>query len=200
MSDAPSGELLAAIMATPENALSQDKLDRVRAAAIAAREHEKIVQDLEQRLSDAKALLNRYLTVLLPDLMDEVGVPSIELEAQGNLPAVTVRINPHITAGIAASWPDDKKQLAYKWLDDHGYGDLIKTTITVSFPRDHRAQARDAIEKLKTLHLHPEVKEQVHTGTITSWLKEQIQDHKMPPLDVIGGYVGRKATIKEVKS
>lgn len=178
-----------------------DKLDALRGAATRVRDLDAEIKDVEQRLSDLKRDRSELLTKTLPDLMDLAGVPGIDLEAAGNMPAINLKMVPYYSANIAASWPPERRDAAFKWLDDSGNGDLIKTTIVVEFDREDRAGAIAAALKIKTFGLEPQVRETVSAQTLSAWLRECYEEGgDLPPLDVIGGSVGRTVKIKEVKS
>jgi len=194
-----SAELLRAVAEEPRGAAS-DKLDQLRDECRRVRDDDAELADLEARLEEVKKRRTMRLRETVPDLMDQCGVPAITVAAEGNLPAVEIAIRPHYSANIAASWPDDKRRAAFDWLDANGAGDLIKTTVEMFFPRDRRDVALEAVEQLRGLGHDVEVREAVASQTLTKWLSET---HKaggsLPPLELIGGFVGRIAAIKVLK-
>jgi hypothetical protein len=132
----------------------------------------------------------------LPDLMGELGINVVSLEADGNVPAVEAKAAPFYAANIAVGWPEEKRRAAFDWLDGNGHGDLIKTEVTVSFRREDRDEAVKFLKVAKD-YGRPEIKEAVHHGTLTAWLREQVEDqHYIPPLDVLGGTVARSVKLK----
>ena len=178
--------------------MNDDILSRIRASAAMARDLEKTITDLEERTKMEKEVLRRIYHHDLPDLMFEAGVDKVGLPAEGNLPAMIATLGPFYQANIAAAWPEPKREAAFTWLDDNGHGDLIKTQVSVSLPREARDEAKKLISLLKDYH--PEIKQSVHSGTLTAWLREQIENgEEMPPLDVIGGNVGQVVKLKERK-
>lgn len=180
-----------------ERSIPEDKLDRLRSLISRARDVTAEISDLETRLDEKNSELFNITNTIIPDLMDEVGVPMMELKPKGNLPGVSVKTVPLISAGIAQSWPAEKRAEAFGWLENNGHGDLIKTEITVSMPREKRLDAVQLAQRLKGEGLDVAVKNSVHTATLTKWFKEMLSDHKakLPPLDLIGGFIGRRAEI-----
>jgi len=163
-------------------------------------------RDLEQRksqLEEELKAINKSLTgeggmyfKRLPDLMGELGIATVSLDADGNVPAVEAKAGPYYAANIAVGWPPEKRKEAFNWLDQNGHGDLIKTEVTVQFRRDERDEAVKFLE-LARQYGSAEVKEAVHHGTLTAWLKEQVEDHHyIPPLDILGGTVARSVKLK----
>jgi hypothetical protein len=200
MSDQPSAALLAALDESPAREPS-DKLDALRQECERLRDDDLEVADLEARLEAVKARRQKRLTETVPDLMDQVGVPEIVIAAAGNKPAARVSIEPYYKANIAADWEEDKRRAAFDWLDADGSGDLIKTVVTVGFPREDRSRALEVVAAIRKLGVDSiEVGEAVAWGTLTAWLKERHKANgKLPPLDVLGATIGRVAKIKPVK-
>jgi len=177
-----------------------DRLAQLRDLVAEARDLERRKAQLQEELSD----VNKQLTgeggmyfKKLPDLMGEVGVSVVTLEADGNNPAVEAKAGPYYACNIAVGWPEEKRKAAFEWLDTNGHGDLIKTEVTVQFRREDRNDAVRFLELARAFGT-PEIKEAVHHGTMTAWLREQVEQHQyIPPLDLIGGAVGRSVKLKE---
>lgn len=195
----PTAELLRAMTEDTSQGPPADKLDLLRGKCSEARDLEAEIEDVELRLADLKSSLASALSKTLPDMMTEIGVPSMQLAAQGNLQAVELKLTPFYSAGIAAKWPQEKKEIAYKYLDETGNGDLIKTELSLTFPREKRAEALKIVAMLKKEGLNPEVSESVNGSTLTAWLKEKTEDKEHVDLEKIGGYVGRTVKMKAVK-
>lgn len=176
-----------------------DKLSVIRAKLAEARDLEMEVEKLTDRLTEAKRELNTLLTKTLPDMFQEARIRVLGLEAEGNIPEYVATLAPFYSAGIPASWDEAKRKKAFEWLDINGHGDLIKTQVEVAFPREKRDEANEAIAALNDLGFDPEVKESVHAATLTAWLREQVEDGSLPPLDVIGGVVGKTIKLKRKK-
>ena len=179
----------------------QDLLQRITAKAVAARDQAALVKDLEERLAAAKNTLTYITNVDLPDLLDEAGTDTIGLPASGNLPAIDITMHTVHRANIAAGWPEERRSAAFAWLDANGHGDLIKTAVTISWPRELRDKAREFMELFARRYgteIKPEIKEMVHPGTMTAWFKHQVRNGgALPPLDVIGASSMRVAEMKE---
>jgi hypothetical protein len=178
--------------------ISGPKMKKLQKVVSDARDLQFEKETLEARLAVIAAALTQTFTVTLPDLMDQAGVDTIGLPAVGNHSALDAKLVPFYAAGIAASWPSEKREQAFKWLSDHGHATLIKTSVTIDFDRTDRDKA---VKFAKTNgKLSPKIIENVHAGTLKAWLKEQVEEeHVMPPLDIIGGTVGRVVKLKERK-
>lgn len=198
MRDGPPDDLLAAIDADPP-AAPGDRIAQLRASCEELREVAGEINDLERRLDDARARRAKLRTESIPDQMDMCGVGALDLLARGNWPAVRVEVRPEVRACVAASWDDARKRAALDWLDGDGSGDLIKTVLTVRFPREERVRALEVAAGLRQLRLSVDLEESVHAQTLSAWLRQRLrrpENNRPVPLDVIGGYAGRVAEIK----
>src|SRR5262245_52600128 len=106
-----------------------DKLERARDAVRNLRDLELGIQNLEAKLADAKKQQLQITRNDLPDLFNELGIAELTLQKEGNMPAYTAKLKPFFTAGIAASWPEEKREEAFAYLTSIGAQDLIKTKI-----------------------------------------------------------------------
>lgn len=177
---------------------SDDLLQTITATGLAARDITVEIESLELRIKELNGQLHVLTRQTLPDLMAQAHMTKFILEAQGNTPAYEITARPYIRANIAASWPEEKRTEAFQWLTEHGHGDLIKTEVTVAFPREARATAVIIAQQLQEKGLHPTVEESVHSGTLSKWLKEATAEGVVVPLDIIGGDVGREAKLKVI--
>ena len=173
----------------------EDKLTVIRDRLRAARDLELEKASLEEKLDQVSKDLQRLKTTELPDLMTEVGLDNLGLEAEGNLPPYDMKIKPFYYANIKNE--DETAPQAYAWLIKQGHEDLIKYTFTVLFGRsDHLAAIRFE-ETLKKLRVAYKRTMGVPWNTLTAFLKEQVEGKKtLPPLNLMNGKIGRVAEIK----
>lgn len=199
MSVEPNADVLAAIQAGGL-ATNEDRLLALRNAVANVRDLEKLKIDQEAALKETNIKLQEAYYKTLPDLMDQVGVPSITLASEGNLPEVVAKAQPYYHASISAEWPIEQQYKAFKYLEDTGHGDLIKTGVTINFPREEHDKALAFARKMRDAGFTVEEKQSVHFKTLTAWLKEMIEKRKvMPDLDIIGGTVGRVVKLSKDK-
>lgn len=193
-------EVEAAMSRSPPPQVEEDKLDVVRQRAREAKEIGLRIAELEDQLSELKALSRQILETDLPELMGSVGIDRLGVPEHGNLPAFDVRLKTNVRAGIAKGWPDEKRKAAFDWLTKNGHSSLIKTDVIVSFERDARDEAMELVERLEASGILPEVDESVHASTLSSWLAGELKAGRpLPPLDLVGGIILTAAEIKERK-
>lgn len=194
---------LARAIATNPPRLDGDKLIELREMVIAARDLELEREALNEKLKEVNSKLDGPEGLYfkkLPTFMAEIGLTSMTLEAEGNLPAYVATASPYYKASISAEWPEEQRKDAFKYLESEDAGDLIKTEVTIAFPREQRKLALQ-FQKVARKWGEATVKEAVAWNTLTAWLKDQVEEHGyMPQLDKIGGTVARIVKLKEVKS
>lgn len=200
MNKVPSEELLRAMESSAANAPDKDRLEELRARALDVRAVESHIADLEKQLEHLKHNRTSLLREILPEMMDAIKVGEITVAAEGNYPAMKFSVKPFYSANISAKWEPQRKDKAFAWLETHGAGDLIKTTIEVTIPREDRQKAKVILDMLKNFKVPVSANEKVHSATLTSWLKETVEaGGSLPPLDLIGAAVGRLVKIEEKK-
>jgi hypothetical protein len=180
---------------------AEDKLADVRELAREAQWLELDIAAAEAHLGLLKMARDRLVEVDLPELMDAAGIKSITVEANGNMPAFTCAVRTVYRCNVGVTWPPDRRRAAFDWLEAHGHGSLIKTEVAVPFSRDDRPKVREFIEGLSASGVNYSIKENVHPSTMTAWLREMVERrNEVPPLDTVGGYIGREAVIKTEQS
>lgn len=195
----PSPAVAAAIARRQQQqTVDQATLEVVRAKAQEAKELELHIVELEEQLSQTKSRLQEIRFTELVDLMLAAGVDGLDIPAQGNMPAFNVKMKPYYYARINADAPEEQRIAAFKMLEDTGNGDLIKTVVTVNFPREARKEVADFIKKLPKTVIH-EVNASVHWRLLESWLRETVEGGTMPPLELINGKVGKVVELKDKK-
>lgn len=178
----------------------EDKLVRARNMVRKLRDHEYEAATLESRLVDVKKDIREMREKTMPDFFDEVGVPSLRVAAEGNLPEFEVAIADRYHANI----PEENEEAAFAHLSRTNHGDLIKTTFTVAFGLGEAKASERFARSLEKAGIEYSAKRGVPWSTLTAWFKAE---HKKKPLPakvrlLLGATVGRVAKVikqKEVK-
>lgn len=144
--------------------------------------------DLETELKETEKELQRIQEHEIPALMAEIGVKSFKLDN-----GAEVSVKNYYSASINKERQDE----AFGWLNENGFGDLIKNVVSTSFGRGQESAAeqfaRDCYEK----GLNAAMKKWVEPMTLKAFAKEQIEKGENLPDDLFGVYVGQKASIKK---
>lgn len=174
-----------------------DQLNTIRKAVAQARDLRLEIENTNDSLKTKKQELTLLERVTLPDLFNSAGITNIGLEPSGDLPGYEATRDSYVHANIAESWPDEKKNAAFKYLQDNGGGDLIKATITVLLPMKSTKERKEVIAALKKLKVEHTVSMSVPWASLTSFIREMIKRKKqVPPLDVLGADIGEIVKLK----
>lgn len=174
---------------------SSDALTRITTLAELLRQQQREVAQAEEVLRTAKEAMRRTETEDLPDLMTELQLTEIKL-----LDGSKVEVKPDLQCGIS----EERRAEAHRWLEERGFGGLIKTALIVDFDRAERAAALEAAQKVAEALDRPVALENtVHPATLKSFLKEQLAlgaEGSSPPADLFGIFPYNKAKLTEPKA
>jgi len=167
------------------------ELTRVVALAELLKTQKHELEGLTMQVDDAKKALLKTEREDLPNLMAEVGLTEIKLE-DGTI----VSIKEEVDASISVA----KRPAAVAWLNENGFGGIIKTEVSVTFG----AGSHDAAEELKTFlaeegYETAEMSETVHPSTLKAFVRERLAAGTAIPFDTFGIFPYSKAIIKEKK-
>jgi hypothetical protein len=176
---------------------SEDSLVKARNMVRILRDREIDAAELDTQLTDVKRSIKEMKEHTIPDLLDGLGVPSITLAAEGNMPAFEVAVTDRYHANI----PDAVEVEAFQYLKDTGNEDLIKTTYTISFGLRDGEATKAFGELLDKAGVEYSVKAMVPWNTLTAWFKAE---YKRKPLTakamaLLGATVGRIAKVVKQK-
>ena len=165
-----------------------DSMGKIGAVATDVADTQKEIQDLEDKLQVKKDYKKHLSESVLPGLFTEVGLSELKLK-DGRL----VKVSNFYGASIKEA----KKEAAFKWFRDNGFGDLIKNQVSCSFGRDEDGKARGLIDILNEKGFQSSQREWVEPSTLRAFIREQHEAGKPLPMDLLGAFVGQKTTIKE---
>jgi hypothetical protein len=176
-------------------------LERIRDELRAQRDRKLELIDLEDKVKQLKAAIHMHERTGLVDMFHEAGIDTLGLPPEGNQAGYNAELKPFYQANIAASWPEEKKEAAYTWLEKNGAGDIIKATITVRLPLKSNALRKKVVTILNAIPgLEFTEAKAVPHSTLTAYIKNIITKKKqMPPLDVLGADVGYVVKMEERK-
>lgn len=145
---------------------TDDLLNNVAALARRQLEVEGEIAELTARLAQKNLDLKAIREGSLPLAMTEVGMTKFTMT--GGYEVV-------VKDGVFGSITKENTEAAHKWLEDHGHGDLIKRTITITFGKGEEVWAakfqRDMAQRKKPLQ-HA-IKRAVNPQTLGAFVREQ---------------------------
>lgn len=148
--------------------------------------------DAEREALEAKAaeIAERVKVIdetLIPDMMMSAGLS--EIKTPNGL---------KVSVGKFYSVKPPHPNALYDWLDENGYGDLIKHNFEVPLPRDSAEEATRVRETLRSLKVKFVEDESVHAQTLKAFCREQTEKGIHLPMDLFGLYIGNKAKIEKL--
>ena len=168
-------------------ATAQDNMGRIGAVANDIADMDKEIGDIEDQLKKKKDYKKHLSENVLPNLFSEVGLSELKLADGRHL---------KVSNFYGASIKEAKKEAAFKWFRDNGFGDLIKNQVSCSFGRDEDEKARGLINTLNEKGYQSSQREWVEPSTLRAFIREQHEAGSKLPMDLLGAYVGQKTTIK----
>ena len=171
-----------------------DNLELLKKHAADARDLELEIGAINEKLAEKCEELRALHQEKMPSLMEELKLDHIGVPPSGNKPGIDFKLVQQIGASIAAGWPEERREAAFDLLKKMKAESLIKTEVSAKLPKGSLKQAKALIAAAKKLKITADLKQSVHAGTLTAWLKEIYaggQSLSKAQLDTIGGYVGR---------
>ena len=170
-----------------------DSLKRIKEMADQLLNAEAELKRLQNQLEVAKANHKQIEQIDMPELMREVGLTSFTTEDER-----VITLEEVVMCGISA----ENNRAATKWLDEHGFGGLVKTVMVVDFNRDDREEALalasefNEAAKGKGVRCTTMMNEKVHPSTLKSFVKEQMKKGANVPIDLFSIHTFSKAKVK----
>lgn len=178
----------------------EDSLHQASAFAAEVAQLDLEIEKLEVQLASKKSRRWSILTKDLIDVMNSARVDALEHEGK------VFRAEMYYKASI----PEEKRDEAHGWLEDHEAGDLINRTIVITLPKESEEESKAIQDYIRQRYQMAEVEEKrlVPWKRLTSWLKDLhqrfnsdmaargVSDIVMPPLELIGGTIAKVVTIK----
>ncbi len=133
----------------------------------------------------------RLLTeVTLPEAMDAANMKTFTTKS-----GAVVEVGPFLQVSLAG----DKLGKACTWLKATGNDGIITRDVVVSFKKGDMDAAEQVLVQLKEQGFEPVDRQAVNTATFKALLRELLAKGTPVPLEELGAYAARRATIKQAK-
>ncbi len=142
--------------------------------------------EAQEKAREAQELVRSIAENQIPELMDDIGLASFETKSGIKLTVSDV---------VRASIPKVRREEAYEWMDDKGYGELIKHKVTIAFGRDEGDQAEELIETLEAVGHRVTDEKKVESSTLRKFVGDLLEEGADIPMDLFGAAQFRKAKI-----
>lgn len=179
-----------ALLYDATSAPSRDALAEVADLAARQIEIEDAIEATEAQLDRLKKELARVRDEELPNALAEHGLSEIAMKDGSRVKVVDI---------VRAAIPAAHRDAAFRWLDEHGFGDLVKHEIKATFGRGEEAEAQASIDALRGMGIDAEDKRSVHPQTLSAFVREQLEAGSPIPRDVFGVFIGRQTRISRAK-
>jgi hypothetical protein len=126
---------------------------------------EEQIKAKEAELESLNKAHYKLTTDTIPEAMSEAEVKELVLEN-----GMVIKVEPWIAANIK----EDDRPRAHAWLRDHGFGSLIKRTVSVVFGMGEDKKADQLVKELARRNLPFDNKEAVNANTLRAFVKEQL--------------------------
>lgn len=144
----------------------------------------------EKALSEKKARALMIREEDIPMAMQELELTSFKLSS-----GETVTVSQEVYASI----PVANREAAYKWLEDHDYDGVIKTSIEAEFQKGEMERAIKILDLLAEHGVEAALSKNIHAQTLKALLKEILAKGEEFPLDTFGARPVWTAKIKGAK-
>lgn len=175
-------------IASELNRVDESGMSRLSKLAKTQVDLETRLTDLEQEMKDVTFALKEVQEQEIPALMSELGVKSFKLQD-----GTEVSVKKYYSASIAKDRADE----AFTWLNNNGFGDLIKNQVALSFPRGAEDKADKFAQECMDRGYNPATKKWVEPMTLKAFAREQVEQGTDLPSDLFGLYIGEKAKIEK---
>lgn len=144
--------------------------------------------DLEEQLKAAQAVVNAIQMKELPELLAEM-----ELEEFTTSSGLRIKVKSDLKVSITK----EKLNAAVAWMDENGFGDLVKRAFTVSFGRDEADRAAEFATKLgEEAGLDVESGMKIESSTLKKFVKDRLSEGGDLPLELFNVFEFKVAEVK----
>ena len=154
---------------------------------------QKAIEQAEASLSALTKRLHALRSVKIPDLMAEAGIGDVFSIASGH----TIKISQFVSGSIPKE--EERRRVAMLVLAQHGGDALIKTEVSMAFPKGESDQAFALAAWLKLEGYAPSVKLDVNAMSLQAFAREKLREGEDLPLETLGLISGNIAKITAPK-
>jgi len=124
----------------------------------------------------------------IPELMDELGMAEFTTKS-----GIKISVKEDLRVGVPAA----RREEAWAWVIDKGYGDLVKHNVIIGFGRDEEDACLELMEDLDTRGLRTKDERKVEPATLKKFIKQRLAEGEDVPLDLFGATQYSKTKITQ---
>jgi hypothetical protein len=159
------------------NVASKAQLKELGALAMQLVATDEEIEQIEAQLKGLKDIGRKLREESIPELMREVGMKSFKMEDGTSIDT---------KEEVFASIPEAHREAAFKWLEEHDLGSVVRTEVKAQFGMGELEKAEALTMELLQQELNVTLARNVHPQTLKALIKEQLAAGKDVPLDLFG--------------
>lgn len=167
--------------------VKDEDLGSVAALAKRAKLLEKEIDEIESVLNERKEQQRKLLEETIPNMLSELDMKDFTMSDGSK-----ITVKPFYSATIK----EENRALAYEWLRDNGFDDIIKNTVSVRFGRGEDQLCDALLNQLREQNYPVEQAQKIEPQTLKAWARDMVERGNAFPTELFGVYIGQKATIK----
>ena len=146
------------------------------------------IEEQKQKLKELEQEYRRISEIDLPLAMSEAGMVQFTL-----LDGAKITVKDDIYASVSKN---DQPQ-AWRWLEEHGFGDIIKRKVEINIPREKNNLSGKLLGLLeKAGFVDYSERESIHSQTLNALVREQMEKGVTFPAKIFKIHQGKKAVVK----
>jgi hypothetical protein len=149
--------------------------------------------DVINKAAELKVAQNKVKNLsefVIPEAMEELGMDVIVTKSG---------LKVEVKDALSAKKLTHRHADALKWLRDNNQGGLIKTAVTVPFSAGSEGDADELVEQLAGEGFAASKGSEVHHSSLAAAIRTMLAEGIDVPMDLLGGYQRRIATIDTKK-
>ena len=144
---------------------------------------EKEISQIEESLKDANARRHNLRSDIIPTLMTELGFTEV----------VKGKKKIKLTEWVSGNLPKDDlvaRKKAIKWLEEHDGDHLLKSQVSIDFPKSQREDAKQVFDNLEKDGHPVTLSETAHPSSLHAYIRQRMRDGESVDADTLGLDVG----------
>jgi len=142
---------------------------------------------LATQLEESNVKVKKYSETYIPEKLASLGLEQIRLKDGKKI------IVEEFYSGMIK---EDDRPRAFKWLEENGFGNIIKKEVHVPIRRDDLKMHAMVMRLLSEAKLASKTTETIHGQTLKAFIREQVEaKNKKLPWDLFNIYIGKRTKI-----
>lgn len=143
---------------------------------------EDAISQVEDQLAELKRQKRALAEIEIPDIMNEIGLKEFKL---------TNGLKVNVKSVFRGKITEENAEEAFRWLDEHGHGGIVKGEIRIPFRLDDNKLNIQKIEEFaQSLGYNADEKLSVHHMTLSAFIKDQLTSGHEVPRELLGVWTG----------